>query len=240
LRRVLLRGYTPIGLHAEYPFEYFGFTLNSPIQGAITLMRTAAYVHENHRASAHHLFEREVECCRRQLYPAALKMTGNPSDAEDLVQETLTRAYAGLGNFTPGSNARAWLHRIMANAFVNSCRKRHREPVQSLSPELEMAHPASAFRAIGGAQAHAPSAEDEVLEQFAHSEFRQALDGLPDCFKATIYLADIEGYSYYDVAEMIGVPIGTVMSRLHRARNRLRKQLSARVPVQPATESVAI
>jgi RNA polymerase sigma-70 factor, ECF subfamily len=203
-------------------------------------MRTAAYVHEKHLSAAHLLFEREVECCRRQLYPAALRMTGNPSDAEDLVQETLTRAYAGLRGFTPGSNARAWLHRIMANAFVNTYRKRHREPVHVLSPELEIAHPAAAVRVIGGALAHTPSAEDEVLRQFAHSEFRQALDGLPDCFKATIYLADIEGYSYYDVAEMIGVPIGTVMSRLHRARNRLRKQLSAHVPPQAVTESVAI
>ena len=166
---------------------------------------------------------------------------GNPSDAEDLVQETLTRAYAGLRGFTPGSNAGAWLHRIMANAFVNACRKRHREPAHVLSSELETAHrppPRSARSAA--ALAHTPSAEDEVLRQFAHSEFRQALDGLPDCFKATIYLADIEGYSYYDVAEIIGVPIGTVMSRLHRARNRLREQLSAHVPAQAATESAPI
>ncbi len=203
-------------------------------------MRTAAYVHENHLSPAHQLFEREVECCRRQLYPAALKMTRNPSDAEDLVQETLTRAYAGLRGFTPGTNAGAWLHRIMANAFVNACRKRHHELQHVLSPELETAQAATAIRAIGGSLAHTPSAEDEVLRQFAHSEFRQALDALPDCFKATIYLADIEGYSYYDVAEIIGVPIGTVMSRLHRARNRLRKQLSAQVPAQAVTESVPI
>ncbi len=203
-------------------------------------MRTAAYVHENPLPSAHLLFEREVECCRQQLYSAALKMTSNPSDAEDLVQETLTRAYVGLHGFTPGTNARAWLHRIMANAFINACRKRYHEPVHVLSPELETAHPAAACRAIGGSVAYAPSAEDEVLRQFTHSEFRQALDGLPECFKATIYLADIEGYSYYDVAQIIGVPIGTVMSRLHRARNRLRKQLSARVSAQGVTESVPI
>jgi RNA polymerase sigma-70 factor, ECF subfamily len=203
-------------------------------------MRTAAYVHENHLPSAHLLFEREVECCRRQLYPAALKMTGNPSDAEDLVQETLTRAYAGLRGFTPGTNARAWLHRIMANTFVNSYRKGRREPAQVLSLELEVTHPAGGIRGIGGSLAHMPSAEDEVLRRFAHSEFRQALDGLPDCFKATIYLADVEGYSYYDVAEMIGVPIGTVMSRLHRARNRLRRQLSAHVPAQAVAESAPI
>jgi RNA polymerase sigma-70 factor, ECF subfamily len=203
-------------------------------------MPTAAYVHDDDLSADHLLFEREVECCRRQLFLSALQMTGNFSDAEDLVQETMTRAYVGLRGFTPGSNARAWLHRIMANAFVNICRKRHREPAHVLSPEIEVAQPAGAVRALGGALAHTPSAEDEVLRQFAHSEFRQALDGLPDCFKATIYLADIEGYSYYDVAEIIGVPVGTVTSRLHRARNRLRQELSGRVPAQAATESAPI
>jgi RNA polymerase sigma-70 factor (ECF subfamily) len=203
-------------------------------------MRTAARAYESHSSPAHRLFEREVECCRRQLFPAALHLTGNASDAEDLVQETLTRAYAGLRGFTPGSNAPAWLHRIMANAFHNTCRKRHREPMQFLSPELEAVHPAPGIRVIGGAPAQAPSAEDEVLGQFAHSEFRKALDRLPECFKATIYLADVEGYSYYDISEMIGVPMGTVMSRLHRARNRLRKQLTAPIPAQAVTESVPI
>lgn len=178
------------------------------------------------------LFEREVACCRPQLYPMALHMTGNPADAEDLVQETLTRAYSGLRGFTPGSNARAWLHRIMTNAFVNGCRKRRREPFHVLSAELENAHLATAFGAMAdGSRAGARSAEDEVLRRFAHSDVRAALDSLPQCFKATIYLADVEGYSYYDVAEMIGVPVGTVTSRLHRARNRLRKQLSADVAV---------
>jgi RNA polymerase sigma-70 factor, ECF subfamily len=196
-------------------------------------MRTAACAHLNRLHGDHLLFEREVECCRRQLYRAALKMTSNPSDAEDLVQETLTRAYAGLRGFTPGSNARAWLHRIMANAFLNGCRKRRGEAVPVLSPELETVPSVAAIRMIGGGLAHSPSAEDEVLMQFAHSGLRQALDALPDCFKATIYLADVEGYSYYDVAEMIGIPIGTVMSRLHRGRNRLRAQLSEQVRSNP-------
>jgi len=202
-------------------------------------MPTAARVHVNELHADHQLFEREVGCCRRQLYPAALKMTGNPSDAEDLVQETLTRAYAGLRGYTPGSNARAWLHRIMANAFVNMCRRWRREPVPVLSPQIETVHPVAAIRMLGGGLAHAPSAEDEVLRQFTHSEFREAIDDLPDCFKATVYLADIEGYSCYDVAEMIGVPIGTVMSRLHRARIRLRTQLSAHEQAEAATDSVA-
>lgn len=201
-------------------------------------MRTAACVHEDRLAADHLLFEREVACCRQQLFPAALKMTGSPNDAEDLLQETLTRAYAGLKNFTPGTNAKAWLYRIMANAFVNTCRKRHREPVHLLSPELEVSHAVTAVSAISGWSPNTRSAEDEVLGQFAHSHYRKALDELPECFKATVYLADVEGYSYNDVAEIIGVPIGTVMSRLHRARARLRKQLGAHVLPQPATESV--
>jgi RNA polymerase sigma-70 factor (ECF subfamily) len=198
----------------------------------MALMRTGARAPAIHAQASHLLFEREVGCCRRQLFPVALQMTGNASDAEDLIQETMTRAYTGLRSFTPGSNARAWLHRIMTNSFLNDCRKRRREPVHVLSPELETAHPVTAIGAIGGGLANAPSAEDEALRQFAYSEFREALDALPECFKATIYLADVEGYSNYDVAEMIGVPIGTVMSRLHRARNRLRRDLSAHVPTR--------
>jgi RNA polymerase sigma-70 factor, ECF subfamily len=195
-------------------------------------MRTGASAPANHDQASDLLFEREVACCRSQLYPAALHLTGNPNDAEDLVQETLTRAYTGLRGFTPGSNARAWLHRIMANAFVNGCRGRRREPLHVLSPEIETAIPATPFGSMARVpRARAPSAEDEVLRRFAHSEVREALDALPECFKATVYLADVEGYSYDDVAEIIGVPVGTVTSRLHRARNRLRKQLSARVTI---------
>jgi RNA polymerase sigma-70 factor (ECF subfamily) len=205
----------------------------------MALMRTAAYAPANQREASHLLFEREVGCCRRQLYPVALQMTGNQSDAEDLLQETLTRAYTGLHGYTPGTNARAWLHRIMANAFLNGRRKKNREPAPVASSELETVHRPVTIRTVGGGPAQAPSAEDEVLRQFKHSDFREALEALPDCFKATIYLADIEGYSYYDVAEMVGVPVGTVMSRLHRARKRLRKHLSGPTSAGADTESVA-
>jgi len=186
------------------------------------------------------LFEREVACCRPWLYPVAIRMTGDPNDAEDLVQETLTRAYIGLVSFTPGSNAKAWLHRIMANAFVSTYRKRRHEPVPVLNPELERGHPVTTCQMLRAGSADVPSAEDEVLRHFAHSEFRRALDELPECFKATVFLADLEGYSNDDVAEMIGVPVGTVTSRLHRARNLLRKHLSADLPGGGETESVAI
>jgi len=208
-------------------------------------MRTAASayedtLYEDTLSADHSLFEREVACCQRQLYSAAIKMTGNPSDAEDLLQETLTRAYAGLAGYRPGSNAKAWLYRIMANAFVNTCRQRRHEPVPVLHSDLETPHSATPIRGISGCAVSAPSAEDQVLGNFVHSEFRQALGELPSCFQATIYLADVEGYSYRDVAEMVGVPIGTVMSRLHRGRRRLRRRLAVHIPTQPATESVSI
>jgi RNA polymerase sigma-70 factor, ECF subfamily len=171
------------------------------------------------------VFERELGPCRRQLYPTALRMTGNSSDAEDLVQDTMTRAYAGLASFTPGTNGRAWLFRIMANAFINTRRHRQHQPAEVLSPDIEVPAPSAVRLAVDVAARSAPSAEDEVLNRFSQSEVRAALAELPVGFRATIYLVDGEGYSYRDAAEMMGVPIGTVMSRLHRARKRVREQL---------------
>jgi len=187
--------------------------------------------------SEHHLtFEREIARCQQLLYPAALRMTRNPYDAEDLVQETLTRAYAGMRHFTPGTNAKAWLYRIMGNTFINACRKRRREPIHVLSSEIDAAQAASPRYASA---ATAPSAEAEVLGQFAFSEIRHALAELPECYRAAIYLADVEGYSYKDIAAMTGVPIGTVMSRLSRARHRLRTRLAPYAEPSPAAGSVA-
>ncbi len=177
---------------------------------------------------AHHeIFERELACCQGDLYPAALKMTRNPADAEDLVQESMVRAYAGLRHFTPGTNARAWLFRILANTFINGYRKRQREPVHVLSPEFEVLAHTTPRPAVERLVGSAPSAEAEVLSQFAFSEVHSAIEELPECFRATIYLADVQGYPYRDVAELLDVPIGTVMSRLHRARRQLRKRLAA-------------
>ncbi len=188
-------------------------------------MYAAEHPADNDRQFAHLLFERELGCCRRQLYPAALRMTGNSADAEDLVQDTMTRAYAGLARYTPGTNGRAWLFRIMANTFVNTCRKRGREAAQLLSPDIDTSRlPGARPRADFAAQS-APSAEAEVLSRFTHSEVMQALAALPPGFRAAIYLVDVEGYSYRDAAELTGVPIGTVMSRLHRARKQVREQL---------------
>jgi RNA polymerase sigma-70 factor, ECF subfamily len=168
------------------------------------------------------VYEKEIAGHRRDLYPAALRMTRNPSDAEDLVQESMARAYAGIRHFTPGTNAKAWLFRILSNTFVSGYRKRQREPFHVLAAEFD-----SLSAADEGPSRAAQSAEDAVLGQFAHSDVRAALTELPECFRATVYLADIEGYPYREVAEMLGVPIGTVMSRLHRARAMLRKRLAA-------------
>ena len=166
-------------------------------------------------------FEQEVASCGRQLYPAALRMTRNPSDAEDLVQETMARAYVGMRNFTPGTNVRAWLYRILTNTFINSCRKRSREPAQTLRAEFEQL-----LDARDGVGQPVRSAESEALDRVGESEVMQALMELPEGFRAAIYLADVEGYPYRDVAEMLEIPIGTVMSRLHRGRGKLRKKLA--------------
>jgi RNA polymerase sigma-70 factor (ECF subfamily) len=176
-------------------------------------------------------FESEVASWRGQLYPAALRMTRNPSDAEDLVQETMTRAYTGLRSFTPGTNVRAWLYRILTNTFINNCRKRAREPAQTLRAEFEQL-----LDSRDGIGQPARSAESEALDRVADSEVMQALMELPEGFRAAIYLADVEGYPYRDVAQMLQIPIGTVMSRLHRGRGKLRSRLAAYAPPAEAAD----
>jgi RNA polymerase sigma-70 factor, ECF subfamily len=170
-------------------------------------------------------FEREVTPLMGQLYPAALRMTRNPSDAEDLVQETLAKAYAGFHQFRPGTNLRAWLHRILANTFINGYRKKRREPIQDLGDFQDEWH-------IGGDPLLPPtqSAEAAALEQLSDSDILQALRELPAEFRAAIYLADIEGYPYREIAEIMDTPIGTVMSRIHRGRAKLRERLARHAP----------
>lgn len=171
-------------------------------------------------------FEREVTPLISQLYPAALRMTRNTSDAEDLVQETLTKAYAAFHQFRPGTNLRAWLHRILANTFINSYRKKKREPVQDLGTDFQHEWH------VGGDPLLPParSAEAEALEKLTDSDILQALRELPAEFRAAIYLADVEGYPYREIAEIMDTPIGTVMSRIHRGRARLRERLARHAP----------
>jgi RNA polymerase sigma-70 factor, ECF subfamily len=171
-------------------------------------------------------FERDVVPFMGQLYPAALRMTRNHSDAEDLVQETFAKAYAGFHQFQQGTNLRAWLHRILANTFINTYRKKRREPVQDLGAEF------SEDWQTGNDPLTPPvrSAETEALERLADSDILRALRDLPEEFRVAIYLADVEGYPYKQIAEMMGTPIGTVMSRLHRGRAKLRIKLAAYEP----------
>ena len=164
-----------------------------------------------------------------QLYPAAFRMTKNSSDAEDLVQETVAKAYAAFHQFRPGTNLRAWLHRILANTFINGYRKRRREPAATLGADLQ----ATTGRAAStGWAPPARSAEAEALDRLADSDILRALRDLPEDFRVAIYLADIEGYPYREIAEMMGTPIGTVMSRLHRGRGRLREKLASYAPTR--------
>jgi RNA polymerase sigma-70 factor (ECF subfamily) len=151
-----------------------------------------------------------------QLHSVALRLTGNQADAEDLVQETYAKAYAGFGTFERGTNLRAWLYRIEANAFYNAYRARRRRPevlLESLEP-VEAQHPVTS------------SAEDVALAAMPDPSLIGAFAGLPGHLATTVYLADAEGYRYAEIAEITGVPIGTVMSRLHRARRRMRTMLA--------------
>jgi RNA polymerase sigma-70 factor (ECF subfamily) len=167
-------------------------------------------------------FEQDVMPYMRKLYPTALRMTRNPNDAEDLLQETFARAYVAFHQFKPGTNLSAWLYRILANTFINTHRKRQREPVQSLFAELGDLQASESVHF-----SRTRSAEDEALDRMADSEILRALRELPEGFSATVYLADVEGYPYKEIAEILGTPIGTVMSRLHRVRERLRERLAA-------------
>jgi RNA polymerase sigma-70 factor, ECF subfamily len=175
-------------------------------------------------------FEQDVIPYMRKLYPAALRMTHNPCDAEDLLQETFAKAYVAFHQFRPGTNLSAWLYRILANTFINTRRKVRREPAQSLFSELGEMHAPEKL-----CSQSARSAEEEALDRLADSRITRALRDLPEGFRAAIYLADIEGYPYKEIAEIMGIPIGTVMSRLHRGRERLRERLLA--PARSRDES---
>lgn len=159
-----------------------------------------------------------------QLYPAALRMTRNSADAEDLVQETFTKAFANFHQFRPGTNLRAWLYRILTNTFINGYRKRQRQPRQEPQEEIKDWQIAAA---AGHTSTGGRSAETEVLDRLPDTDIRKALARLPKEFRLVVYYIDVEGYSYKEVAEYMGTPLGTVMSRLHRARRQLREHLSS-------------
>ncbi len=158
------------------------------------------------------------------LYGAAMRMTRNPADAEDLVQETYLKAYRGFGGFEEGTNLKAWLYRILTNTFINSYRSKQRRPDETELDEVEDLY---LYRRLGGLEAAQAgrSAEDELMDWFTDSEVKDAIEALPEQFRLAVLLADVEGFSYKEIAEILDIPIGTVMSRLHRGRKALQKAL---------------
>ncbi|MDQ1380057.1 MAG: polymerase sigma-70 factor, subfamily [Actinomycetota bacterium] len=173
------------------------------------------------------------------LYAAALRMTRNPSDAEDLVQETFLRAYRGFGGFHEGTNLKAWLYKILTNTFINQYRAKKRRPDQVDLDDVEDFY---IFRRLGGLEAAEATRtpEAEVLEGIPDSEVKEALESIPEQFRMAVILADVEGFSYKEIADILDVPIGTVMSRIHRGRRALQKKLwdyAERNNLRPRVES---
>ena len=167
-------------------------------------------------------FEREAMPLMPSLYSAALRLTRNPADAEDLVQDTFLRAYRGFASFEEGTNLRAWLYRILTNSFINTYRKKQRQPQTVEGPDdIDEWY---LFDKLGGRNVEL-SAETEVLDKIPDEAVKAALESLPENFRLPVLLADVEGFSYKEIAEIMDTPIGTVMSRLHRGRKALQKAL---------------
>jgi RNA polymerase sigma-70 factor (ECF subfamily) len=168
-------------------------------------------------------FERDAMQYVDQLYSAAMRMARNPSDAEDLVQEAYTKAFSAFHQYKPGTNLKAWLYRILTNTYINLYRKRQREPLQSNSDTIEDWQLA---RAESHTSSGLRSAEAEALDHLPDSDVKRALQDIPEEFRLAVYFADVEGFAYKEISDIMNTPIGTVMSRLHRGRKMLRDMLA--------------
>ena len=168
-------------------------------------------------------FERDAMQYVDQLYSAAMRMARNPADAEDLVQEAYTKAFSAFHQYKPGTNLKAWLYRILTNTYINLYRKRQREPLQSNSDTIEDWQLA---RAESHTSAGLRSAEAEALDHLPDSDVKRALQAIPEEFRLAVYFADVEGFAYKEISDIMNTPIGTVMSRLHRGRKMLRDMLA--------------
>lgn len=164
-------------------------------------------------------FETEALPFLDQLYGAALRLTRNPADAEDLVQQTFMRAFAAFDRFEQGTNVKAWLYKILTNTFISSYRKRQREPQTVSADGFED------FSLFDRLVEQNVTPEAEILERIPDEEVKRALEEVPEQFRTAVLLADVEGFSYQEIADITGVPIGTVMSRLHRGRKALQRAL---------------
>ena len=170
------------------------------------------------------LFEEQAIPFMDQLYGAALRMTRNPSDAADLVQETFVKAFAAFAQFQQGTNLNAWLYRILTNTFINNYRKKQRDPYQGTIDDLEDWQIGSAESMTQGRSTR--SAEAEAIDHLPDSAVKDALQAIPEDFRLAVYFADVEGFSYQEIADIMKTPVGTVMSRLHRGRRLLRGLLA--------------
>jgi RNA polymerase sigma-70 factor (ECF subfamily) len=168
-------------------------------------------------------FQEEALPLLDSLYGGALRMTRNPADAQDLVQDTMLRAYRAFSSFQPGTNLKAWLFRIMTNAYINTYRRRQREPRKVSSDEVEEFDLYQTLKDHDTAWDETP--ENIVLDALVDSDIIEAIDDLPEQFRMAVVLSDIEGFSYAEMAEIMDVPMGTVMSRLHRGRKQLQERL---------------
>lgn len=168
------------------------------------------------------LFEEQALPLLDQLYGGAMRLTRNPQDAEDLIQETYLKAFSNFDSFKQGTNLKAWLYRIMTNAYINSYRKAKRRPVESSADELS---DFQLYTTSGHDSTGLESAEVEALKQMPDSEISEAMNDLPEDYRMVVYYSDVVGLAYKEIAEVMGTPLGTVMSRLHRGRKLLRAAL---------------